>query len=70
MLASTSAIRKAKMILFVLLGWHFFVGNFLLGVLMIAYAYLLTSLWFPQKLAEKARQHAEDQQKEAMQPWS
>ena len=67
LVASVNLVIELGIVLLVLLGWHFFVGNFLLGIWMIAYAYLLTSFWFPQKLAAQARQHAENQQKEAMQ---
>lgn len=62
LVASVNLVIELGIVLFVLLGWHFFVGNFVLGILMIAYAYLLTSFWFPKKLAEKAREHAEKQQ--------
>lgn len=62
LLASTNLVIELGIVLWILLGWHFFVGNFLLGVLMISYAYALTKLWFPRKLADTARKHAEEQQ--------
>ena len=64
LVASVNLVIELGIVLLVLLGWHFFVGNFLLGLLMILYAYLLTRLWFPEKLAKHARDHAEEQQAE------
>jgi uncharacterized protein len=63
LIASTNLVIELGIVLWVLLGWRFFVGNFLLGTIMILYLYLLTRLWFPKKLAERAREHAEQQQK-------
>ena len=67
LVASVNLVIELGIVLLVLLGWHFFVGNFLLGVLMILYAYVLTRFWFPRKLADRARDHAEEQQQEGMQ---
>jgi uncharacterized protein len=50
-------------VLWVLVGWRFTLGNILLGVLMLFYAYFLTGLWFPHKLARQAKRHAEEAQK-------
>ena len=46
-----------------LLGWKFTLGNILLGIIMVVYAYALTSLWFPDLLADEAKRHAEEAQK-------
>lgn len=66
LVASVNLVIELGIVLLVLLGWHFFVGNFLLGLLMILYAYLLTRVWFPEKLAKQARDHAEKQQAATM----
>ncbi len=63
LIASTNLVIELGVVLWVLLGWRFTLGNFLLGLLMIVYAYGLTRLWFPHRLAEQAKQHAEAQQK-------
>lgn len=63
LIASTNLVIELGIVLWVLLGWRFTLGNFLLGLLMIVYAYGLTRLWFPYRLADKAKQHAEAQQK-------
>lgn len=65
LIASTNLVLELGLVLLVLLTWHFFVGNLLLGIFMIAYAYVLTRLWFPKRLAERARDHAERQLEEA-----
>ena len=64
LIASTNLVIELGIVLLVLLGWHFFLGNILLGTLMIVYAYLLTSVWFPSSLAERARKHAQGVQQE------
>ena len=51
-------------VLWVLVGWRFTLANILLGLIMIVYAYALTRLWFPDKLAERASEHAEEAQKQ------
>lgn len=42
LIASTNLVLELGLVLLVLLTWHFFVGNLLLGIFMIAYAYLLS----------------------------
>ncbi len=61
-IASTNLVIELGIVLWVLLSWHFVVGNFLLGILMIVYAYVITKFWFPDQLAQFARDHAEQQQ--------
>lgn len=63
LISSTNLVIELGIVLWVLLGWKFTLGNILLGLLMVLYAYLLTSLWFPRDLAERARRHAEQAQK-------
>jgi uncharacterized membrane protein YraQ (UPF0718 family) len=62
LIASTNLVIELGIVLWVLLGWHFFLANILLGLLMITYAYALTRLWVPARLAGQAREHAEQQQ--------
>ncbi|MDJ0389049.1 permease [Roseomonas sp. E05] len=62
LIASTNLVIELGVVLWVLLGWRFMVGNLLLGLLMIAYAFLLTSLWFPSRLAAQGKAHAEEAQ--------
>ncbi|MGH9378993.1 MAG: permease [Thermoanaerobaculia bacterium] len=62
LIASTNLVIELGIVLLILLGWHFFIGNILLGLLMTVYAYAITRVWFPSDLADAARQHAEQQQ--------
>ncbi|WP_137391201.1 permease [Rhodoligotrophos defluvii] len=67
LIASTNLVIELGIVLWVLVGWRFTLGNILLGILMLAYAYGITRLWFPRRLAEQARAHAEHaQQREGM----
>ena len=63
LIASTNLVIELGIVLWVLLGWKFTLGNFLLGGFMILYAYALTKLYFPMSLADEANKHAEQQQK-------
>ncbi|MBX3480691.1 MAG: permease [Caulobacter sp.] len=63
LLASTNLVIELGIVLWVLVGWRFTLGNVLLGLLMVAYAYGLTRLWMPKGLTEAARKHAEDAEK-------
>ena len=58
LIASTNLVIELGLVLLVLLGWKFALGNLLLGLLMIVYAYALSALWFPRGLAESARRRA------------
>jgi hypothetical protein len=61
LVASTNLVIELGIVLWVLLGWTFALGNFLLGSIMIVYAYLLTLPWFPGRLARDAREHAKQE---------
>ena len=63
LVSSTNLVIELGVVLFILLGWQFFAGNLLLGLLMVAYLYALTAVWFPKSLADQAREHAENAQK-------
>jgi hypothetical protein len=59
LIASTNLVLELGIVLWVLLGWRFALGNFLMGALMIVYVLLLTRWFFPERLAGRARSHAE-----------
>lgn len=59
MIATTNLVIELGIVLWALVGWRFVLANFLLGIVMIAYAYLLTGLWFPKSLQQSGREHAE-----------
>src|SRR3546814_3052600 len=42
LIASTNLVLELGIVLWVLLGWKFTLGNILLGLIMVAYAYALT----------------------------
>lgn len=63
LIAATNLVIELGIVLWVLIGWRFTLANFLLGIIMIAYAYLLSRIWLPRKMAEDAKKHAEEAQK-------
>jgi uncharacterized membrane protein YraQ (UPF0718 family) len=63
LISSTNLVIELGIVLWVLLGWRFTLANILLGLLMVLYAYGLTALWFPTRLAEEGKRHAEKAQK-------
>lgn len=66
LIASTNLVIELGLVLLVLLSWHFVLGNFLLGLLMIVYAYGLSRIWLPERLSREAREHAEHAEAEEM----
>lgn len=64
LIASTNLVIELGIVLWVLVGWRFTLGNILLGLFMIAYAYALQRIWYPRSLAEHAKDHAEEAQKQ------
>jgi uncharacterized protein len=65
LIASTNLVIELGIVLWVLVGWRFTAANFVLGLVMVVYAYGVTRLWLPGTLADRARTHAEQlQQKE------
>ncbi|HVS64654.1 MAG TPA: permease [Thermoanaerobaculia bacterium] len=56
LIASTNLVIELGIVLWVLVGWRFTLGNFALGTTMIVYTYLLTRWFFPERLAEQARE--------------
>ena len=63
LISSTNLVIELGIVLWVLLGWRFTLANILLGLLMVLYAYGLTALWFPSRLAGEGKRHAEKAQK-------
>jgi uncharacterized membrane protein YraQ (UPF0718 family) len=59
LIATTNLVIETGIVLWVLVGWKFVAANFLLGILMIVYAYILTAFTLPKRLADKGRAHAE-----------
>ena len=64
LIAATNLVIELGIVLWVLVGWRFTLANFLLGIVMILYAYAATWLWLPADLAESARKHAQQVQQE------
>lgn len=59
LIASTNLVIELGLVLAVLIGWRFTLANIVLGLIMVVYAYLLTSVWKPGRMAEDAKAHAE-----------
>ena len=59
LVASTNLVIELGIVLWVLMGWQFFLANMLLGLFMVVYLYVITKFWFPDKLAKGAKKHAE-----------
>lgn len=60
MLASTNLVIELGIVIAIFLGWQFVVGEYLGGLLLIAFAWLFVRLTRPQKLIEKARDRLDD----------
>lgn len=58
MIATTNLVIELGIVLWLLVGWKFVVANFLLGLVMITYFYLLASVALPDRLSEAGREHA------------
>ena len=58
LVASTNLVIELGIVLWLLVGWRFTVANFALGLVMAAYAYALTHLWFPARWAKAAKRDA------------
>jgi len=57
--ASTNLVIELGIILYLLLGWQFMLGEWIGGVVLIVIMSVLVRLTYPQRLVEKARQHPE-----------
>ncbi len=61
LLASTNLVIELGILIFVFLSWHFVVGEYLGGVLLILVMWLVVRLTAPKALVEAAREHAKQQ---------
>ncbi len=59
LIASTNLVIELGIVLWLLVGWRFTLGNVLLGLFMIVYAYALTRIWLPKSLTDTAHENAE-----------
>ncbi|WP_237480707.1 permease [Lichenibacterium dinghuense] len=57
--ASTNLVLELGIILYVLLGWQFMVGEWIGGVVLVVVMSLLLKLVYPKDLVEEARRHEE-----------
>lgn len=58
MLASTNLVIELGIIIAVFLSWQFVAGEYVGGVLLILFMWVLVKLTLPQRLEEEAREHA------------
>lgn len=63
LIASTNLVIELGIVLWVLVGWRFMIGNLVLGLLMLIYAYGISRFCLPMGLVEQAKKHAEAAQK-------
>lgn len=59
LLASTNLVIELGIIISIFLGWQFVVGEYVGGILLILFSWLLIRLINPKKLIKKAREHLE-----------
>ena len=57
--ASTNLVLELGIILYVLLGWQFMVGEWIGGVVLVVVMSLLLKVVYPKDLVEEARRHEE-----------
>lgn len=57
LLASTNLVIELGILISIFLGWHFVVGEYVGGILLIAICWLLIRLINPKKLIQNARDH-------------
>lgn len=57
--ASTNLVIELGIILYLLLGWQFMLGEWIGGVVLIVIMSVLVRLTYPQRLVDEARQHPE-----------
>lgn len=59
LLASTNLVIELGILIFVFLSWHFVVGEYLGGLILIGVMWAVVRLTLPRRLEAEARQHAE-----------
>ena len=57
--ASTNLVVELGIILYLLLGWQFMLGEWIGGVVLVVIMSVLVRITYPQRLVEQARQHPE-----------
>ena len=62
LLASTNLVIELGIIIAVFLSWQFVVGEYLGGILLILFMWLVVRLTHPRKLTEQARERAREQE--------
>lgn len=65
MLASTNLVVELGIVIAIFLSWHFVVGEYLGGILLILLIWLFVRLTYPEKLVEGARERLGDDEDEA-----
>lgn len=60
MFASTNLVIEIGLVIFVLLGWEFVVGNFIGGIILITFMALVLEFVVPDKIIEEARTNVQD----------
>jgi len=60
LLASTNLVIELGIVIAVFLGWQFVVGEYIGGILLILFMWLLVRLTLPRRLAETAREKARE----------
>jgi uncharacterized membrane protein YraQ (UPF0718 family) len=65
LLASTNLVIELGIVIAVFLSWQFVVGEYVGGLLLILLMWLVVKLTRPNKLIEKAREHAREQTRES-----
>jgi uncharacterized membrane protein YraQ (UPF0718 family)/YHS domain-containing protein len=81
MFASTNLVFELGLVLIVLIGWQFAVGEFVGGAIMVVLLATLGGWWFHRRLIEEARRHVEagadghhhgsaDEERRQRAPWS
>src|SRR5690242_5050119 len=58
--ASTNLVWELGLVLWILIGWQFTLGEYLGGLVMIVLMALLTRLFVPRPVEEAARAHAQE----------
>lgn len=61
LLASTNLVIELGIIISIFLGWQFVVGEYVGGILLILFCWLLVRLINPKKLIDRARKNLEDE---------
>lgn len=59
LLASTNLVIELGILIFIFLSWHFVVGEYVGGVLLILLMWAIVRLTLPKSLVDQAREHAQ-----------